>query len=373
MIDDRPKVLVVDDELGNRNLMTATLDDDFRVVAAAGGDDALGLLTPDVAVVLCDERMPGMSGMQVLCACRERVPTASRVLATAYPDVRLLAEAINAGNVRRYLGKPFAPETLRALVRQEAEYVALVRADARRAELLEQTTRELETVNFSMAHDLKTHLRTIEGFTAILLEDYSEGLGEDGIDLLRRVRRAGHRLAELSADLVSLAEATRRPLIWSEASLSDMVRDAVLGLREAAVASGKNSDVELVCPPDLSVRCDPLLLRAAVVNLIDNAWKYTRDVAHPRIEVGQTTLEGRPAWFVRDNGPGFDPAVASRLFEPFVRMHPGGASEGAGLGLSIVARVVERHGGRVQGDRAQGGGAIFRFTLGDDAAEGTDA
>ena len=129
----RPQVLVIDDEPGNLRMMAGALEDEFEVLTATGGDEGLNLLNDEVAVLLCDERMPGLRGIDVLREARRRCETVSRVLVTAYPDKSLLASAINEGGVRRYLEKPFAPEELVSLVRQEARYVALVRADAARS------------------------------------------------------------------------------------------------------------------------------------------------------------------------------------------------------------------------------------------------
>lgn len=225
---------------------------------------------------------------------------------------------------------------------------------------LEATNKELEAFSYSVSHDLRAPLRGIDGFSLALLEDYSDCLDAQGQDYLRRTRAATQRMARLIDDLLNLSRITRGELRRETVDLSSMARAVAEQLRK----SSTQRQVEFHITEDLRAQCDPQLLRIALENLLGNAWKFTGQTAHAVVEFGVTQGDGNgPAYFVRDNGAGFDMAYSSKLFGAFQRLHDVREFEGTGIGLATVQRVMRKHGGRVWGEGVPGGGATFYFTL----------
>ncbi len=236
--------------------------------------------------------------------------------------------------------------------------------DRRRAELTLQRTmhevqavnRELESFAYTVSHDLRTPLRTIQGFSQLLLADHRQSLDVEAQALLGRIAHNAERLNELTEHLLALSRVGRATLTLRPLDLAAVAREVVDMLAGAPGADR----IEWVIPASLPARADQDLMRALLQNLCDNAVKFTRTVPHPRVEFGQTE-DG--VYFVRDNGVGFDMAFADKLFRPFQRLHDR-SIEGNGVGLATVARVVERHGGRAWAESSPGHGACFRFTIG---------
>jgi signal transduction histidine kinase len=225
---------------------------------------------------------------------------------------------------------------------------------------LEDANRELEAFSYSVSHDLRAPLRSIEGFSQILLEDYADKLDEEGEDYLGRIRAASRRMALLIDDLLDLSRVSRRPLRRGLVDLSAQTREIAAELG----ASQPEREVEFVIADGLTANGDARLLRLALENLLGNAWKFTSKEGRARIEFGSTTLEGgERVYFVRDNGVGFDEAYAGKLFGAFQRLHGAEEFEGTGIGLVTVQRIVRRHGGRVWAKGKVGEGATFFFTL----------
>jgi PAS domain S-box-containing protein len=230
----------------------------------------------------------------------------------------------------------------------------------------EHAQRELESFSYSVAHDLRAPLRSIDGFSQALLEDYSDRIDATGQRYLRHLRESAQLMAELIDDILALSRVTRHELRREDVSL-DREASAVLS-RLAAREPGRV--VHWRVAPGLDVRADRKLLAILLENLLNNAWKFTakREVAH--IEVGVESGPER-VFFVRDDGAGFDMAYADKLFGVFSRLHPASQFEGTGVGLATVQRIVQRHHGRVWGEGRVGEGACFRFTLGLDAERDT--
>lgn len=229
---------------------------------------------------------------------------------------------------------------------------------------LEVANRELEAFNYTVSHDLRTPLRTINGFAQVLLEEYGNRLDEEGKQALERVRAASDRMSELIRDLLEFSRITRTQLKLQEVDLATLARSVAdqLSQREP------ERTVSFTAPEYVRATCDPRLLRVTLENLLGNAWKFSRLRADARVEFGIEPGPDGPVFFVRDNGAGFEMAYAQKLFRPFERLHSEGQFEGTGIGLATVARIVERHGGRVWAEGAVGQGACFRFTLGDPSA-----
>jgi PAS domain S-box-containing protein len=225
---------------------------------------------------------------------------------------------------------------------------------------LATANRELESFSYSVSHDLRTPLRSIDGFAQALSEDYQDRLDETGRDYLRRIRAAAQRMGTLIDDLLSLSRVTRVELTRTRVDLSGLVADAAKRLGDQE--PGRRVTWRIA--PNLAVDADARLLRLAIDNLIDNAFKFTAKHDEAVIEFGVTTEPAGPAFFVRDNGAGFDMAHAARLFGAFQRLHGMTEFPGTGVGLATVQRIIRRHGGKIWADAAVGHGATFSFTLG---------
>jgi signal transduction histidine kinase len=227
---------------------------------------------------------------------------------------------------------------------------------------LEGANRELEAFSYSVSHDLRAPLRTIDGFSQILQEDYETALDGEGMDYLGRVRAASAHMAMLIDDLLDLSRVSRRPLRREPVDLAGLATEIVEDRR----AEEPERDVQFVTGEDIKAYGDVSLLKVALENLLGNAWKFTKRVERARIEFGVDRRSGvsGPVYFVRDNGAGFDQAYSDKLFGAFQRLHGQDEFEGTGIGLATVARIVHRHGGRVWAEGEVGEGATFYFTLG---------
>jgi PAS domain S-box-containing protein len=223
----------------------------------------------------------------------------------------------------------------------------------------EDANRELESFSYSVAHDLRTPLRAIDGFSLALAEDYGAQLDEEGRRYLVRVREAAQRMAELIDDLLTLSRVTRSELRRERVDLSALAYTVLSALQR--LEPGRR--VEVVIAPGLVTDADPQLAAIALDNLLGNAWKFTSKCSAARIELGQTSDEGAIAYFVRDNGAGFDMAYRDKLFGVFQRLHSETEYPGTGIGLATVARITQRHRGRIWADGLPGAGATFYFTL----------
>ncbi|HXU73667.1 MAG TPA: ATP-binding protein [Polyangia bacterium] len=231
--------------------------------------------------------------------------------------------------------------------------------EARVAELAAANA-ELEAFSYSVSHDLRGPLRAIDGFAQILEEQHRAQLDEQGRHYLARVRAGSARMGHLIDDLLSLARVSRAEMHRADVDLGAIVREIVDELRRRDPARS----VETSVAEPLHAHGDGRLLRAALENLVGNAWKFTGKSAAARIGFGLERRDGRDCFFVRDNGAGFDMAYAHKLFAPFQRLHPQSEFEGTGIGLATVHRIVTRHGGRLWAEASPGQGATFYFTLG---------
>lgn len=222
----------------------------------------------------------------------------------------------------------------------------------------ETAHRDLEAFSYSVAHDLRAPLRSIDGFSQALLEDHGDKLDEEGKGHLVRVRKAAQRMAELIDDLLALARVSRSELARVSVDLSMVAREVGDQARTA-----HNPKAELVVADGLTVSSDPRLLRVLLENLLGNAFKFSSKRDDARIQVGQRTENGEVVTFVKDNGAGFDLAAAKKLFTAFQRYHRPNEYEGTGIGLATAQRIVSRHGGRIWAESTPGGGATFSFVL----------
>jgi len=248
--------------------------------------------------------------------------------------------------------------------RKRSEDELEARVEQRTAEL-ELSNRNLRAFSYSIAHDLRTPLRGLHGFSEALLEDYSEPLGETGRDYAQRIQAASERMGTILDDLLRLSQVTHADMNLVPVDLGAEVAAIAEVLR--SVDPGRR--VSFVIQEGVWATADRILIRAALDSLVENAWKFTSGREDATIEFGTAATEddGTVCCYMRDNGVGFDPAYADKLFQPFQRLHTPGEFPGTGVGLARVQRIIERHGGRTWAQGAVDAGATFYFTL---AAQG---
>jgi PAS domain S-box-containing protein len=224
---------------------------------------------------------------------------------------------------------------------------------------LQTINKELEAFCYSVSHDLRTPLRSLDGFSQALLEDWSDKLDAQGQDYLRRIRAGSQRMGQLIDDLLNLSRVSRGEMTRELVDVSKMAHEVADELRAAA----PERDAEFVVTDGLMAQTDPRLLRIVLTNLLGNAWKFTAKQSHARIEFGCSGENGGKEYFTRDNGAGFDQAYAGKLFGAFQRLHAVKDFPGTGIGLATVQRIIQRQGGRVWAEGKVEQGATFHFTL----------
>ena len=232
------------------------------------------------------------------------------------------------------------------------------RVEERTAQL-QAAVQELEAFSYSASHDLKAPLRTMSGFSSLLLDTHGETLDAEALKRLRQISASAQRMGRIIDDLLTLSRANRAELHCTMVDLSEIAAEIAEELRRSA----PERDVEFVIAPRAEVRCDPNLMRIVLENLLGNAFKFTCRRSRARIEFGWQQASAEVAYYVRDNGVGFDSQYASRVFKAFERLHSATEFPGTGIGLSTVERIIKRHGARIWAEGVRGEGATFYFTL----------
>jgi PAS domain S-box-containing protein len=243
--------------------------------------------------------------------------------------------------------------------RMEADVQKLNEDLKQRAAQLEAANKELEAFSYSVSHDLRAPLRSIDGFSHVLLEDYSDQLPDEGRNYLERVRAAAQRMAVLIDDLLNLSRLTRTALQPKFINLSKMTEEIVQGLQENQ--PGRAATFSII--PDLMVEADPHLMHIVLENLLSNAWKFTSKREQTVIEFGQKAHVKERTFYLRDNGVGFNMEYADKLFGVFQRLHSVSEFPGTGVGLATVQRIISIHGGQIWAESVEGQGTTFYFTL----------
>lgn len=391
------RVLVVDDSpTFLEEVATQLRGDGYDVIRATSGEDALELLAVEqVDAIVLDILMPGLSGIET---CR-RIKNSSAlrhiplILLTALDEPEAVVDGMNAGaddyvvksadydiiraRLRAQLRrKQFEDENRRmreTVLRKEAEaHAAREKAETRAALLaqlelknrdLERLNHELQTFAYSVSHDLRQPLRSMDGFSQVLLEEYGAQLDERGRHYLERVRAGAQRMGELIDGLLVLSRVTRKPLTRSVVPLDALAHRVLERLRE----SDRERTVEVTIAEPMEDVGDPQLIESIFENLLGNAWKFSAGREPARIEVGLTYEGAVPVYYVRDNGAGFKMEYADKLFVPFQRLHSEREFSGTGIGLATTQRIVHRHGGRIWAESRPGQGATFFFTLSSNA------
>jgi len=224
---------------------------------------------------------------------------------------------------------------------------------------LQAANKELEAFSYSVSHDLRAPLRSLDGFAMVLIEDYGEKLDADGKDALERIRAASQRMGNLIDDLLRLSHVTRAELHLKSMDLSALAHE----IADALAADAPERSVQWSIEEGMNLRADPALIRIALQNLVQNAWKFTGKTERAAIHVGTLHRDAQTIYFVADNGAGFDMTHATRLFSAFQRLHHSGDFPGTGIGLAIVRRIMNRHDGEIWAEAKEGEGATFFFAF----------
>lgn len=361
------RILIVDDEAPQMKALCDTLrDHNYETTGFSSAHRALeALKEKSFDLLLSDLMMPEMDGITLLQSALKIDPNLVGIIMTGQGTIATAVEAMKTGALD-YILKPFKlsvilPVLARALAIQQLrrENAELTRSLRERTAELEAANHELEAFSYSVSHDLRAPLRHIDGFSGMLLSQYASEMPEDAQRMLKTVASSAQRMSQLIEDLLRLSRLNQQTLSRRTVSVSELVNEVLetlrkdQGDRQIEVRVGELPD----CVGDWS------LLKQVFVNLLSNAFKYTRRKEKAVIEVGCRCDGDETVYFIRDNGAGFDMEYAQKLFGVFQRMH-GEEFEGTGVGLSIVQRIVQRHGGRIWAEAEVDKGANFFFTLG---------
>jgi signal transduction histidine kinase len=353
----RDHVLIVDDNPDLRQYLAGLLAPDYDITVAADGQAALETIAvrkPNI--VVSDVMMPRVDGFELVRRLRDDADTAALpvILLSARAGEESAIDGLDAG-ADDYLVKPFSAREFLARVRTHAQ---LARTRQEWIEKLERANRELDAFSYSVSHDLRAPLRTIDGYGRALANEFGAMLNTNGREYVDKIIDGTQRMGAIIEALISLAVVARAPLQRETVDLSALAKTIVDDLRQAE----PQRDVRVHIDDGLSAHGDAKLLGVVLVNLFSNAWKFTARTATPEIHFMRYAA-AEFTFVVCDNGAGFDVQKASQLFAPFQRLHNPKEFAGTGIGLATVQRVIERHGGRIWAEAKPGLGASFYFSI----------
>jgi two-component system NtrC family sensor kinase len=383
------KILAVDDSATYLEALSEALTSEgYDVVLARSGPEALEMLAVQpVDCILLDLLMPELSGTETCTRIKESpiVRDTPLIMLTALEGPEAMVEGLRAG-ADDYISKSSDFEVLKARVRAQIrrkqfedenrgmretllrkEFEATeARAAQKLAETrallvheLERKNQELEAFSYSVSHDLRAPLRSIDGFSKLVLEEHAQALDETGKNHLHRVRAAAQRMGELIDDLLQLSRVSRAGLVRRRVNLSEIAT----AVADELARREPERTVAVSIEQGLEAEADHRLMRVVFDNLLGNAWKFSAKTGDARVEVGVERRRDENVYFVRDNGAGFNMKYAQKLFRPFQRLHAERDFAGTGIGLATVHRIIDRHGGRIFAESAPNEGARFYFTL----------
>jgi two-component system sensor histidine kinase/response regulator len=361
------KLLIVDDESTLMTALCNTLElEGYSTTGFTSAREALAYLPGhEFDLLLTDLMMPEMDGIALLRAAQEIDRDLAGIVMTGHGTIDTAVKSLQSGALD-YVLKPFRLDHLlsilaRALTlrRLQIENEELQQRIQQRTRDLEASNADLESFSYSVSHDLRAPLRAIEGFCDIFMREYGRGVPPDGLDLLANVCAGAGRMHRLIDDMLHLARFSRQPLETHTVRMTDLVRRVAANLTDQW--RGRTVHLHIEELPDC--RGDSSLLEHVLTNLLSNAFKFTARRDPAQIEVGATSTATEQVYFIRDNGVGFDMAYADRLFGAFQRLHSQSEFPGTGIGLSIVHRIIRRHGGRTWAQSKPQEGATLYFSL----------
>ncbi|MBT0654401.1 sensor histidine kinase [Geomobilimonas luticola] len=369
-------LLYVEDEHDAREMLSRIIGHhypDVRIFVAENGEEGLESFRRNrPEIVITDINMPITDGIRMATEIKSLVPSTEIIALTAYTNPQHLLQAIEIG-ISHYILKPIDIDQIfrvidkalalirseRAITRQNEVIRNLNEELVKKAAELERVNRELESFNYTVAHDLRSPMAAISGYSQVLLDLYASNLDSAGKDYLQVINREILRMSNLTGALLKFSVHSRKRVVKKWTDLSAMVTEITDNLR--AREPGRRVDFRIAT--GIKGYGDPDLLRIVLENLLGNAWKYSVKKDDVRIEFGTINKEEDLVYFVRDNGHGFAPQDAEKLFVPFQRLQHDNEIEGLGIGLSTVYRIIQRHGGRAWAEGETGKGAVFFFTL----------
>lgn len=366
-INAAPVLLVVDDDAAQRRALCTVLG--LEGYQAQGCENAAAALKHlrehGAALLLTDLMMPDIDGLALLQQARQVDPQVAGIVMTGHGAIDSAVRALQEG-AQDYLLKPFKPAALLLVIeralesrRLRIENEAMRAREAQHLAALEAANEDLESFVYSVSHDLRAPLRAIRGFCSIYLEDYGAQTPPAGRELLDKVVDGAARMDRLIDALLQLSRCSRQPLSCTGVAMDELTRH----IFQALVSECPQRCIRFRSG-DLPVcHADPALIEQVLINLLGNAIKFTRSCEEAVIEVDCAREPQEFVFTVRDNGVGFDMKYSDKLFAVFQRLHPQTQFEGTGVGLSIVQRIIQRHGGRVWAQGAAGQGACFHFTV----------
>lgn len=369
-IKTKPKILIVDDRPENLITLKRVLSDlEVELIEASNGNDALkATLYHDFALALLDIQMPEMDGYELASILREEEKTANLpfvFISAVYTDNLNVFKGYEKGAFS-FITKPFQPEILinkvKFFIEKHQQEVALYRLNEdlkRKNEALERMNQELEAFSYSVSHDLRSPLRSINGYASILKEEFEDHLEEEAQQLLNKIIRSALKMSNLIDSLLSLSRLGRKQIIDHSIKMNAIIK---LVMREFEKIPGREN-INFVVKKVPDARGDQELIKQIFINLISNAIKYSSQKNKPEIEIGAMDENGKTIYYVSDNGAGFNMEYQDKLFGVFQRLHSSQQFEGVGIGLAIVKRIVTRHGGDIWAEGKVDEGATFYFTL----------
>ncbi len=367
-MNTKPKILIVDDRPENLVALERVLKDlNIELVKANSGNDALkATLHHDFVLALLDIQMPEMDGYELAGILREEEKTSHLpfiFISAVYTDNLNVFKGYEKGAFS-FITKPFQPEILINKVKffiekhqQEIELLQLNKDLERKNEELESVNKELESFSYSVSHDLRAPLRAIDGYTRILEDDFEKVLGEQGNSLLKVIQLNSKKMNTLINDLLAFSRLGKKPVSKTLLDMNEIVSN-ILKTDEIKI-----NNAEIKVGSLHNVQGDSILINQVLTNLISNAVKYSSKKTNPIIEITSKKGEGEICYQIKDNGDGFDMKYYSKLFGVFQRLHSSNDFEGTGVGLAIVQRIINKHGGRIWAEAEVEKGAIFSFTL----------
>ena len=361
------KLLIVDDEPALMTALCKTLEvEQYATTGFISASEALEHLRHhSYDILLTDLMMPEMDGITFLRSAQAIDPNLSAIMMTGHGTIDTAVKSLQSGALD-YVLKPFRLDNLLAVMsralamrRLQVENRELQQRIQERSRELEASNAELESFSYSVSHDLRAPLRAIDGFATLFMREYGRQVPPEGLDFLANVCAGTARMQRLIDDLLHLARFSRQPLEMHTVSMKDLVRRVLATLQHQWPERARHLEIGEL--PDC--RGDQSLLEHVLTNLLSNAFKFTATRDPARIEIGAHEEGQEQVYFVRDNGVGFNMKYADKLFGVFQRLHSESEFPGTGIGLSIVRRIILRHGGRVWADSRPQEGTTLYFSL----------